>query len=1196
MKKIYSLLKNRYLIMAVGFAILLLLVWFAGPFVGLGTVLLRVMVMALAIMSGVVVVLFRKISATKGAAQIENALKEQAAEQMAGERPDRQEEIQELQEQLDSAIATLKKSGGGKFLRKSATLYELPWYMMIGPPASGKSTAILQSGLSFPYVNEAEAKIKGVGGTRNCDWWFTNEAVLLDTAGRYTTEDEGKDEWRGFLDMLKKARKHKPINGVIVGISISDLMDGDEEACEDYGKKIRQRIDELIQQLDIRFPVYVIFTKCDLLQGFVEFFGDMSREERSQVWGRTLSEEDLKQAPVKTIFERDFDILYQSLNSRRLDRLGYEIKVENKQAVYFFPLQYKSVKARLSRFLGALFEPNPYQEQPIFRGFYFTSGTQEGTPIDNVIGAMSKAFGVSDSFSAVHGEKAGEAKSYFLKNLFTQVIFPDQDIAEASTSAARRARLLRLATFAGSLVISAALIVSLTISFIANKRLISTTSHSAQQVSKIDWNNYEEFSANLEALDTLREQLETLYRYQSEGTPFMMRWGLYRGDTVLPPVRDIYLSRLSEILLEPMGLELEAELAQLSQSGIKDLDDYSHYYDMLKAYLMLAEPARADTEFLNEMFRALLDNQSDSDVKEIMVRQSDFYLRHMKTAGVPVIEPEPRLVDSARNELKTIPTIQRVFLTIRNRGNKNFEPYTLKKAMGRRRQNLLSSKYEVPGFYTPEAWKKYFKEASSKAGQELLKEDWILADLSQDQAEKPEKIAVAEVEKELNDLYMKEYVRQWRRFIEGISLRSFADMEDAAARLHLLVGEDSPLVLLLQSVVEQTSIGETTGVKVGKTVTKLFNKATRKLGLGKKALQEAAKPKPANLVQKRFRSLREFVKGLENGSENDIPKLQIYIEEIVKIQTLMNDMVNSDNPQQEARYLAGKILSGGSDEELHQALNALTSILRDFNSDEKRLLEPLLKQPVTNVLSAVLVDAQKYLDSLWRAEVYDVFRKSLQMKYPFSELGQDSALIDVAEFFHPSDGVVWRFYNDQLRQFLVPSGRTWRTKTWQGRGIRFSDSFFSSMKRIRRISDSLFPRGSIDPKAAFELYPIPTSGLSETMLSVDGQRYRYRMGPQAYKKFTWPGEAVSAGAKVSITDERSGLREEKSFEGRWGFFRLLDAGKVAAKSSTVYRLEWIFNTARGRYSAKFNLKASSYKNPFVRGLFDNFKCPKRISP
>ncbi len=1196
MKKIYSIFKNRYLVMAVGFVILLLLVWFAGPFVGLGTVLLRVMVMALAVMSGIVVLLIRKINATKGAAQIENALKEQAAAQMAGERPDRREEIQELQEQLNSAITTLKKSGGGKFLRKSAALYDLPWYMMIGPPASGKSTAILHSGLSFPYVNESEAKIKGVGGTRNCDWWFTNEAVLLDTAGRYTTEEEGQKEWLGFLDMLKKARKRKPINGVIVGISIPDLMGGDEDACEDYGKKIRKRIDELIKQLDIRFPVYVVFTKCDLLQGFVEFFGDMSREERSQVWGCTFSEEELRQAPVQTLFENDFDKLYQSLNRRRLTRLGYEIKVENKQAVYFFPLQYRSIKARLSRFLGALFEPNPYQEQPIFRGFYFTSGTQEGAPIDNVIGAMSRAFGVSGVFSGAQSENTGETKSYFLKNLFTQVIFPDQGIAGASSSAARRARLIRMASFGGSLAIAVALIVSLTVSFIANKRLISNIGYSARQVSKIDWNKDDLLSANLQALDNLRGKLETLYEYQSDGPPLMMRWGLYRGDTILSPVRDIYLFRLSEILLEPMGLELEAELAQVSQSGVKNLDDYSHYYDMLKAYLMLADPARADTEFLGEMFRALLDSQVEPDIREIMERQSDFYLRHMKAAGVPVIELEPRLVDSARSALKTIPTIQRVFLTIRNKGNRNFEPYTLQKAMGHRSQNLLVSKYEIPGFYTPEAWKKYFKEASAKAGEELLKEDWILADLSPGQAEDQEDAVAEEVEKELRDLYMKEYVRQWRSFIEGISLRSFTDMEDAAGRLHVLAGEDSPLVLLLQSVVEQTSIGETPGVKVGKTVTKLFSKATRKLGIGKKALQEAAKPEPASLVQKRFMSLREFVKGRENGSDDDIAELQVYLEEIAKIQSLINDMVNSDNPQQEARYLAGKILSGGSNEELHQVLSAITSMLRDFNTDEKMLIEPLLKQPVIHVLSAVLVDAQKYLDNLWRVDVYDVFRKSLQMKYPFSELGQDSALIDVAEFFHPSDGVVRRFYNDHLRQFLVPSGRTWRAKTWQGRGIRFSESFFSSMKRIRRISDSLFPRGSVDPTATFELYPIPTAGLSETMLLVDGQRYRYRMGPQAYKKFTWPGEAISAGAKISITDERSGLREEKAFEGRWGFFRLLDAAKVTAKSSTVYRLEWIFNTARGKYSAKFNLKASSYKNPFVRGLFDNFKCPKRISP
>ena len=52
-----------------------------------------------------------------------------------------------------------------------------------------------------------QGAVAGVGGTRLCDWWFTENAVLIDTAGRYTTQDSDaavdRAGWDAFLDLLK---------------------------------------------------------------------------------------------------------------------------------------------------------------------------------------------------------------------------------------------------------------------------------------------------------------------------------------------------------------------------------------------------------------------------------------------------------------------------------------------------------------------------------------------------------------------------------------------------------------------------------------------------------------------------------------------------------------------------------------------------------------------------------------------------------------------------------------------------------------------------------------------------------------------------------------------------------------------------------------------------------------------------------
>src|ERR1700746_3123885 len=111
-----------------------------------------------------------------------------------------------MREKLTTALALLKKASGSR-----GYLYEQPWYAIIGPPGAGKTTALLNAGLRFPLADSlGQGAVAGVGGTRLCDWWFTEDAVLIDTAGRYTTQDSNtaidRAGWNAFLDLLKATR------------------------------------------------------------------------------------------------------------------------------------------------------------------------------------------------------------------------------------------------------------------------------------------------------------------------------------------------------------------------------------------------------------------------------------------------------------------------------------------------------------------------------------------------------------------------------------------------------------------------------------------------------------------------------------------------------------------------------------------------------------------------------------------------------------------------------------------------------------------------------------------------------------------------------------------------------------------------------------------------------------------------------
>ena len=187
------------------------------------------------------------------------------------------ESSKEIQERWKEAIGTLRKS---HLTKRGNPLYVLPWYMVIGESGSGKTTAIESARLSSPFA--AISRTSGISGTRNCDWWFFEQAILIDTAGRWAIPvDEGRDreEWQKFLSLLTKYRKKEPLNGLVVTIAADKLTDSAPEALEETGKSIRRRIDEIMRVLDTKFPVYVLVTKCDLIQGMTQFCDRISERQ-----------------------------------------------------------------------------------------------------------------------------------------------------------------------------------------------------------------------------------------------------------------------------------------------------------------------------------------------------------------------------------------------------------------------------------------------------------------------------------------------------------------------------------------------------------------------------------------------------------------------------------------------------------------------------------------------------------------------------------------------------------------------------------------------------------------------------------------------------------------------------------------------------------------------------------------------------
>lgn len=334
------------------------------------------------------------------------------------------------------------------------SVYALPWYLLIGEPQSGKSTTLKNSGLEFPVGTEG---LSGAGGTRNCDWWFANEAVILDTAGRFTFQEEAapdQQEWSSFLKLLRRYRKYCPVNGVIVVIPCTSLLEDSPEEQERKAANIRSKLLHVQRVLQIRFPVFIMVTKADRVLGFSEFFLTLDPLDQQQLFGWSTPE-----GPGKAWDPESFDGVYDAITERlyklRLKLLADEENPAQADKLYVFPEEFRALKAPLKAYLKTIFQQTRFDEPFAFRGFYVSSGVQQGRPIaqatrDLLEAPGGAAEGVIESLESIFKK----SRAFFIRHFYEKKVFPEQGLITRTAAAeAQQRRTLWIVRVLGVLVL-----------------------------------------------------------------------------------------------------------------------------------------------------------------------------------------------------------------------------------------------------------------------------------------------------------------------------------------------------------------------------------------------------------------------------------------------------------------------------------------------------------------------------------------------------------------------------------------------------------------------------------------------------------------------------------------------------------------------------------------------------------------------
>lgn len=1178
MKKLLCWIFNRWLLLALLLVALSLVLWIAGPLLAVGEVRPLETERARAIAIAVLLLLVAlRIAWGRWRARRGNAAVVQQLIQPAAAEPRESADMAAVRQQFERALRGLEQARFGPrgTLKGWAArlggrhLYELPWYLIIGAPGSGKTTALRYSGLHFPLAELlGKEALRGVGGTRHCDWWFTDRAVLIDTAGRFTTQDSDPDNdqatWNGFLQMLRRTRTRQPVNGVLVTVSVSDLLARPAAERALHAQTVRARLQELHGQLGMVFPIYLMVTKADLLAGFMDYFATLDKEQRNTPWGFSFALGS--QAPLAGM-PAEFDALQQRLVDGLVARLQAERDPGRRARIYGFPVQFAALREALQEFAEGVFAPSALEARPLLRGIYFVSGTQEGAPIDRALGAVARRFRLEQ---ALVPPQQASGRSYFLQRLLEDVVFAEAGLAGLRGGAERRRRWTLAAGYGAVGLATAGLLAAWTLSWLDNRRYVDAVAARAGPVQQLLAATPDRATPELLPLLPALEATHALA--QPEAAPG--GFGLSQQRKLDSAAQAAYARMLTDALLPRLALRIEEQLRQ----GVGAPEQQ---YEALKVYAMLHAPQHFSAEALRRHVQA--DWQATR--RELTPAQREQLQRHLDAllaqGGVASpLQADNALVSATRAQLASLPLPQRVYNRLRNQGlGQEFAPFTVARAAGPNaalvftRASGAPLTQGVPGLYTRDGYLRGFqREVGQVADQLAAEQPWVLgvADEPRDAAARVR--ANAPLVDDVRRLYLNDYAATWEAFIADIKLLPMGQLAQSVQMSRLLSASDSPLAPLLKAISRETTLAsggttvETAEQRAQDIVRQGREKLAGVLGAAGAAPAAGAPSLEEQLVDARFASLRHFVTAPAGG--------RAPLDDTLALVAEVNLLLNA----------AQTALQGG-------AAPPPSPLPNRVKAEAARMPQPLrammetLSQSSANIAQGLL---RQTLAQEVRAQVGEFCQQAVAGRYPLVPgSARDVTQADFAALFGPG-GKIDQLFQQKLAPYVDTSQRPWRFRAVEGTPLGVDGGQLPQFQRAAAIRETFFP-GAGAPALRLDFKPVEMdASIQQFILDVDGQIVRYAHGPQIPSSVQWPGPRGSSEVRVQLSPPSASGASGLVDGGPWALFRLFDRVQIDPTGAPE-RFRATFDI--GGRKAVFEVTTSSVRNPFRLRELREFGCP-----
>ncbi|MDL2274726.1 type VI secretion system membrane subunit TssM [Desulfosarcina sp. OttesenSCG-928-G10] len=1144
--------------------VLTLLVWVLGPLVAIaghifleGIVARFVATVLLMFGWGLFVALYTSRQRKRALADPDKvAVYEQKALSLSQFR----QEVDYIKERVRTAIKIVTTSNF--YGPKSRSRYALPWYLILGTENCGKTSMLLNSGLKFPINEQADRHLYTLKATEHCEILYGNEAVFIDTPGAYTTshsDTPANRVWKALLRRLFSARPARPVNGIIVCISMRDLIDTDQTRREHLARTIRTRLGEILKTLRSYAPVYLVFTKCDAVPGFAQFFANLSRSEREQIFGCPAKTGTMEPGTVRLELRE----LMQTLNAQIIAKIHQERDLPARGEMFRFPQELASLGPRIEDFIAEAFGPSRYHKPVMFRGFFFTSALSSR----DVMAAAAREGELSfqTGFTATIGDYA---KGFFLLRLLERCIIPE---ARLATSDKERVWVLRIRRYGMQLAAVVLFLFSgvfLGTSFINNYSALENLD-AVYAAFDAEQKKTPVISDAGAALPELEKIIKSTHVYDPEEDSFVMYgFGLYQGKTFDPATHAAYLGTLNTRLMPA----IRSAAAQKVETS---LDNVNELKNALRAYLMLCQPKRLNEKFIT----GWLDGQwserymGQADTQKTLRAHMDYLIAH----GIVPVEPDIGLVERARKSLLKIPLAELVYQRMQEASAESGKaPFTFRAAIGA--SPFTGDAYPIPALYTREGYEEYLIKQCPGIIRSMTEESWIFG-------ANPVSFSmldVSKVHKDVRIMYFRDYTKYWSEAIKELRVRTPTTMADAQKLAEQLTTGTSPSVLVLREIRSNTNFiieDEDAGQVEGALKTEATRKAQQRLAritgtrvasavVGKAAQNiDDLRKQAQDDAQREAVSVRQYFVPLDSlldASGNPNPALAAVSEATAGAGEYFSRFVTSDNKEQ--RVLAALLeIADERDDTLRRLENAVEKLpgpVRDWYGTV-----------VSGGLRDMLAVGARSINRAYQERVVRVYNKNLRSCYPFAiHSERDVNLEDFSEFFR-ADGVLDNFYDSCLRPFVSKNGRL---RSIMGRSLPISGQAVAQLQRANRIQDAFFMSGQ-DIGISFLMEPYALDDtLKQVALATSGKTLNYWHGPVQGTAFAWPsGTGETPHAVLDFTD-LNGIRNRLEARGEWALFRLLQAGSIKRQDGNTCLIEVRINGKWAQFLVQFRTRA----NPF----------------